>query len=131
MGWLSSFLGLEPKKSASSGKAKKWAARRSHHVYVVELDHEVLKERKFMAANPQYRKGMNCFYVGMTGLSPEARFKNHQDGHKSNKYAHKYGKRLCPREYAKYNPMTYEQAQKREVQLAESFRAKGHAVWQK
>jgi hypothetical protein len=94
------------------------------------LDLKVLEERKFMLANPQYKKGMKCFYVGMTGLPPEERFKNHKRGHKSNKYAHKYGKRLRPREYAKYNPMTREEAEKREVQLAEDLRAMGHAVWQ-
>ena len=34
-------------------------------------------------------------------------------------------------EYEKFNPMTREEAEKKEVELAESLRAKGHGVWQR
>jgi hypothetical protein len=38
-----------------------------HHVYVIELDKDVLCESKFKKANPDYMIGKPCVYVGMTG----------------------------------------------------------------
>lgn len=101
-----------------------------HSVYVIELDNEVLLDKRFSAANPDYCDQKSCVYVGMTGLSPEQRFKNHREGNKSNKYAHRYGMRLLPELYEIHNPMTYEQAQVKERELAEELRSSGYAVWQ-
>ncbi|UCF78434.1 MAG: hypothetical protein JSW03_10110 [Candidatus Eiseniibacteriota bacterium] len=103
---------------------------RVHNVYVVELDKDVLKERKFLEANSGHDPEKACLYVGMTGLSPDERFKNHKEGRKANKYVKKYGLWLRRRIYTKYNPMTYEEAQRMEAWLARRLRAKGHAVWQ-
>ena len=69
-------------------------------------------------------------YVGMTGLDPEERFARHQQGHKANRYVTRYGLRLRPDLYEHLNPMTYERAQDVEVQLADSLRKRGYAVWQ-
>ena len=44
-----------------------------HNVYVVELSPEVLQHARFRKANPDYDAVKPCVYVGMTGLSPEAR----------------------------------------------------------
>ena len=101
-----------------------------HNVYVVDLDKAVLNERKFVEANPDHDPAKACLYVGMTGLSPDKRFQNHKKGHKENKYVQKYGRWLRWRMYEKYNPMTYEEAQRMERELAMKLRAKGHAVWQ-
>jgi len=52
--------------------------------------------------------------------------KGHAGGNAKN-----YGKFLRWKLFEKYNPMTYEQACRREVQLAEDLRKKrGYAVWQ-
>ncbi len=103
---------------------------RSHNVYVVRLDPAVLKHRKFRKANPVYVEGRPCVYVGMTGLSPEERFQNHKRGHKGNWYVKEYGIRLMPEWYAKSNPLSYEDAQEWEYELAERLRGQGWAVWQ-
>lgn len=102
-----------------------------HHVYVIELDRAVLKEKRFCQENPNYAGEKACLYVGLTGRAPEERFKQHQDGVKSGKYPHKYGRYLRPRLYRKFNPMSYEDAVAREKQLALDLRAQGYAVWQR
>ena len=101
-----------------------------HNVYVIELDKAVLNERKFVEANPDHDPKIACLYVGMTGLSPDERFKNHKAGYKANRYVKKYGLRLCCSMYEEYNPMTYDDALEMEEKLAKLLRAKGHAVWQ-
>jgi hypothetical protein len=102
----------------------------THNIYVVELDKKVLEERKFLEANLGHDPQKACLYVGMTGLSPDERFKNHKQGHKANVYVRKYGLWLRRRMFRKYNPMTYEEAQRMEAWLAMRLRKKGHAVWQ-
>ena len=104
--------------------------RLAHNVYVIELDPAVLDERRFRARNPNYVEGMPCVYVGMTGLTVEERFANHRAGHKSNRYAHRYGLRLLPGLYACFNPMPYEAARRMEQDLADELQEKGYAVWQ-
>ena len=101
-----------------------------HNVYVVELDEAVLKDKKFCAANPNFDPYLSCLYVGMTGLDPKERFKNHKRGYKANKYVQKHGLHLLPRIYDCYNPMSYEKAAAKEKSLADDLRAEGYAVWQ-
>ena len=101
-----------------------------HHVYVIELDELVLKDKGFVRANPDRDPYLSCLYVGMTGLNPKQRFKNHKAGYKANKYVRKYGLHLLPSLYEFYNPMSYTQAQAKEKELAEELRAQGYAVWQ-
>jgi predicted GIY-YIG superfamily endonuclease len=90
--------------------------RRHHHVYVVYL------------RNPT-GDGRAGYYVGMTGLTPEARFANHKKGVKSAGVVRRCGERLVPKLYAHLNPMTYEQAAKMEQQLATELRAAGYQVF--
>lgn len=101
-----------------------------HSVYVVLLDPEVIHDRRFAAANPQYRRGAPCVYVGMTGLTPDQRFANHKSGVRANRYVKRFGLRLERTLYRHLNPMTYRQAQEWEEDLAESLRRRGYAVWQ-
>ena len=107
-----------------------FAPRLSHNVYVVELDSAVLKMRAFRARNPDYRAGMPCVYVGMTGLPPGERFQNHKAGVKANRFVRDFGKGLLPELFECFNPMPFEAAEQMEVELAEELRGKGYAVWQ-
>jgi len=73
--------------------------------------------------------GRAGYYVGMTGLSPEARFANHKAGRKASRVVRKFGERLVPRLYAHLNPMTYARAKQMERYLAESLRKRGFQVF--
>ncbi|MEO5701796.1 MAG: hypothetical protein ABIS17_15780 [Casimicrobiaceae bacterium] len=101
-----------------------------HSVYVIELASEVLQERRFVRANPDYRLGRPCVYVGMTGLLPDERFDKHKAGIKANRFVQRYGLRLVPELYDVYNPMPYRAAQEMEVELGIGLREAGYAVWQ-
>jgi hypothetical protein len=90
--------------------------RQHHNVYVVYL------------RNP-CGDGKAGYYVGMTGLTPEARFENHKRGYKSASIVKRCGERLVPALYAHLNPMTFRDAAKMEKQLAEELRAKGYQVF--
>jgi hypothetical protein len=105
--------------------------KKHHNVYVVELDGAVLGEGRFARANPRHDPSRPCLYVGATGLSPEKRFENHKAGYKANRYVERYGLRLRPELYEEYNPLSYEDAQEMERELAAMLREKGYAVWQK
>lgn len=104
--------------------------RYHHSVYVVELDAAVLNLARFRRANPDRDILKPCLYVGMTGLSPEARFARHKAGIQANPLVQRYGLRLLPRLYAYANPMPYEAAREMEVELALGLKAQGYAVWQ-
>lgn len=54
------------------------ASRYHHHVCVVELSQDVLREPRFRKANPDYDPAKPCVCVGMTGLSPDDRFDKHK-----------------------------------------------------
>ena len=83
---------------------RKRPQRHHHSVYVVELSKRVLEEPKFRRANPDYLPGMPCFYVGMTGLSPDERFDKHKAGIQANRFVREYGLRLRPDLFEVYNP---------------------------
>lgn len=117
-------------KPATSKNKAAQVPQPAHNVYVIELDPAVLENKKFREANPNYRDGLPCVYVGMTGLSPEERFQNHRNGVKSSKYPRLYGLCLLPDLYADINPMLYADACKAEVDLAEELRGRGYGVWQ-
>lgn len=106
-------------------------ARRPHHnVYVVELHPDVLQEPKFRRNNPDYVEGKPCVYVGMTGLDPDVRFDKHKAGIQANSYVFRYGLRLLPDLYEGFNPMRYEEAVEREVEIGIDLRSAGFGVWQ-
>lgn len=90
--------------------------RPHHSVYVVYL------------RNPR-GDGKAGYYVGMTGLTPEERFGNHKAGIKAARVVHKYGVRLVPVLYEHLNPMTFEEAARMEVQLADELRARGFQIF--
>lgn len=104
--------------------------RAHHHVYVVELSHGVLRERKFVRCNPGYIEGKPCVYVGMTGLDPDHRFDKHMAGIQANAFVTRYGLRLLPDLYEGFNPMPYREAVDREIEIGIDLRSAGFGVWQ-
>jgi predicted GIY-YIG superfamily endonuclease len=104
--------------------------RKHYHVYVIELSKEVLYEAKFGKCNPGYITGKPCVYVGMTGLDPDLRFDKHKAGIQSNRYVKQYGLRLLPDLYEAFNPMSYDEARDKEVEIGIDLREAGFGVWQ-
>ncbi|MDP8236609.1 MAG: GIY-YIG nuclease family protein [Candidatus Erginobacter occultus] len=103
----------------------------AYHVYVIELDSEVRRSGRFQKANPRMTIALPCLYVGQTAKSPAARFRQHLSGGRlSNSFVKRYGRRLLPDLYRKYNPIpTRKDALELEKYLAEILRAAGHGVW--
>ena len=81
-----------------------------HNVYVIELDKEVLKFDEFVKANPQYKEGMPCLFVGETRHTPQKRFNYHLVGYKSHEFVRRHARRLAPEYYARINPVDADQA---------------------
>lgn len=104
--------------------------RAHHHVYVIELDDRVWNSARFRRANPGWRLGKPFVYVGMTGLDPDVRMDKHKAGIQANLFVQRYGVRLLPALYERYNPMSYRDAQAMEVELGIYLRACGYGVWQ-
>jgi hypothetical protein len=97
---------------------------------VIELSRDVLNESKFRKNNPGYIDGKLCVYVGMTGLDPDVRFDKHKAGIQANAYVFKYGLRLLPDLYEAFNPMRYEAAVEKEIEIGIDLRSAGFGVWQ-
>ena len=76
-----------------------------YYIYVIELDKQVGKLVKFRKQSPQFLLGNRCFYVGQSVKKPSIRFRQHKAGYKSNTYAKRFGMRLIPEFYEKYNPI--------------------------
>lgn len=106
------------------------ARRNRYHVYVIELSQDVLYESSFKLCNPGYIRGKPCVYVGMTGLDPDVRFDKHKAGIQSNRYVKDYGLRLLPDLYEAFNPMSYDEARDKEVEVGIDLREAGFGVWQ-
>ncbi|EER61010.1 conserved hypothetical protein [Acidovorax delafieldii 2AN] len=100
-----------------------------HHVYVVELSKDVLLEPRFRKCNPGYIDGRPCVYVGMTGLDPDVRFDKHKAGIQANRFVTRYGLRLLPDLYEGFNPMNYDEAADREIEIGIDLRSAGFGVW--
>ena len=105
---------------------------RKHHysVYVVELADTVWNLAGFRKANPGHVLGKPFVYVGMTGLDPDVRFDKHMAGLQASRYVTRYGLRLLPDLYEGFNPMTYDDAAEREVEVGIDLRSAGFGVWQ-
>ena len=102
----------------------------AYYVYVIELDKEVAKSNKFREQSPHYLYGNPCFYVGQSAKAPLLRFKQHKEGYKSNTFARKFGFRLVPKFYEKYNPIpTRKDAEELEEYLSNKLRELRYGVW--
>ena len=87
-----------------------------HFVYVVYL------------RNPK-GDGKAGYYVGMTGLTPEERFRNHKAGIKASRVVRRFGERLVPKLYDHLNPMSYREALAMEKQLFDELKVLGYQVF--
>lgn len=119
---------MPPLKRRTLRKFSSAAAKDHHNVYVVLLDPKVGKLRKVRLLNPHRDATKPCVYVGLTGLSPEERFGNHQQGIKSSFYVKRYGIRLVPELFTHLNPMPYDAAAQMEKDLTEDLRREGYTV---
>jgi hypothetical protein len=115
--------------AAAAVPRPRWA-RAHHSVYVVELDPVAVEDRAFRAANPEMIPGGLCLYVGLTGLSPQKRFRNHRRGHKAAAIVRRHGLRLLPLYYRQYNPVPFEVGEVLEPWLAARLRERRFGVWQ-
>ena len=100
-----------------------------HSVYAVELDRAVWRNRTFRERNPGGAAG-GCLYVGVTGLTPEARFERHRAGTQSARFVHEHGVRLRLDLVEGFSRLPYRIAACMEPKLAAWLRAQGFAVWQ-
>jgi predicted GIY-YIG superfamily endonuclease len=102
-----------------------------HNLYVIDLRPKIFEmERGFAENNPHRLPGKPCVYVGMTGLTPEERLREHQNGNHAARFVKRYGVRLLPELYTHFNPMPYDLATVMEIELARQLRERGYAVWQ-
>jgi len=120
----------EGRTSVAANSKKPKASLATFSVYVIRLDGAVAEVRRFKEANPDRRLDKPCVYVGMTARKPEERFEQHRRGFKASRLVKRFGLSLIPRLYLRWNPMTYEQAKKKEVELARRLRKRGYGVWQ-
>jgi len=73
--------------------------------------------------------GRAGYYVGMTGLCPEDRFKNHKAGRKAAGVVRRFGERLVPKLYGHLPLMSYREALEAEARLANDLRERGFLVY--
>jgi hypothetical protein len=69
-------------------------------------------------------------YVGLTGLTPDERYRNHKSGCQASRVVRRYGIGLLPALYRHLNPLDWEPAQLAEVELAAALRTTGLRVHQ-
>ena len=100
------------------------------NLYVIRLDDAVLNKPKYSGLNPNHRPGKPCMYVGSTALDPDARFKQHLNGHKPARIVKNHGMYLMRRKYEHLNPVAADEAEDLEKLPAERLRRKGYWVWQ-
>ena len=102
----------------------------NYYLYVVELERSVGKLVKFRSQSPQFLFGNKCFYVGQSVRRPYERYQQHKKGYKANTYVKKFGFRLAPEFYEKYNPIpTRKDAEDLESYLAMKLRKERYGVW--
>ena len=107
-----------------------------YYVYVLELDKAFANTSKAKEANPNARPDKPCIYIGSSSKTPEERFQEHINGKRNNRgpvfsrVVFRYGIRLRPRLYEKYNPLkTREEAESKEKELTAKYRKRGYTVW--
>jgi predicted GIY-YIG superfamily endonuclease len=76
---------------------------------------------------PRHPDGFGV-YVGETGLTPEQRFWNHKNGHKSSKHVRKYGVRLLRPLFDHLQGLSREDAKRIEKELAKALADAGFWV---
>jgi hypothetical protein len=87
----------------------------AYYVYVVELTEKA---------------GPRALYVGQSALFPAERFSQHLTGYKAASVVRRYGQRLRPDLFERYNPIpTRADAEEMERRLSERLAAGGYRVY--
>ena len=102
-----------------------------YRIYVVLLDIGVTEKKRFTKANPNYQIGKPCYYVGMTGKTPDERLAQHKIGQKACSYVTNYGIRLELEKFESIPLLNHADAMVMEVSHAELLRSQGYGIWQK
>jgi hypothetical protein len=74
--------------------------------------------------------GDHGLYVGLTGLTPDERYRNHKAGYQASRSVRKYGTGLLPALYRHLNPLDWQRGALAEVALAEALAETGVRVKQ-
>lgn len=115
--------------SLCAGLSPRSWSRGRHSLYAIELDRDVWTHRAFRDRNPGGAEG-GCLYLGVTGLTPEARFERHREGTQSGRFVRTHGIRLRLDLVEGFARLPYRVAACMEPKLAAWLRAQGFAVWQ-
>lgn len=108
-----------------------WSDKPTCRIYVIRLDTEVRKAKRFRDANPSASEDAECLYVGMTACSAEERFNQHKRGYKACSFVRKHGLSLVTELFPRNDLLTVNAARRLEIEHAESLRKQGYAVWQR
>jgi predicted GIY-YIG superfamily endonuclease len=108
-----------------------WSEKPTCRIYVIRLDPEVRKAKRFRGANPSAHEDAECLYVGMTACSAEERFKQHKQGYKACSFVRKHGLSLVPELFPETELLPLNKAYQLEIEHAESLRKQGYSVWQR
>ncbi|WP_420378786.1 hypothetical protein [Gilvibacter sp.] len=106
-----------------------------YRVYVISLNKEVLKSKKFRKRNPDYIEGKPCYCVGITTKDPSERALQHRDAARNekgplySKLAHKYYNGLTKKFSSLKAVSGKKKAEKLEADVARKLQAKGCGVW--
>jgi hypothetical protein len=108
-----------------------WSDKPTCRIYVIRLDPEVRKAKRFRDANTLASEDAECLYVGMTACSAEERFNQHKRGYKSCSFVRNYGISLVMELFPQTDLLPINAARRLEIEHSESLRKQGYAVWQK
>jgi hypothetical protein len=108
-----------------------WSDKPTFRIYVIRLDPEARRAKRFRDANPLAREDAECLYVGMTACSAEERFNQHKRGYKACSFVRRYGLSLFTELFPQTDLLPVNAARRLEIEHAESLRKQGYAVWQK
>jgi len=115
-----------------------------YKVYVIRLKEDVItddkkKNKLFRDANPAYKNGKPCYYVGYTSKSVKERVEQHRYNLKNKKGISIGDKKHFVQDYYLWTSKktfgnkefynTIEEAKKAEKKTAEKLRKRGSAVW--
>ncbi|MFM8715607.1 MAG: DUF3293 domain-containing protein [Spartobacteria bacterium] len=108
-----------------------WSDKPGYCIYVIRLESEVRKAKRFREANPLASEDAECLYVGMTACSAEERFNQHKHGYKACSFVRRYGLSLFTELFPQPDLLPVKAARRLETEHAESLRKQGYAVWQR
>ena len=113
-----------PTKTPATDKQEKY------YLYAIRLRDDVLTKRKFVSANPKYRPGKPCFYVGTSIYPPKKRFAKHLAGERSSWWVRTFGLHVAKRKCKVRLKSVHGAREEVERAYAEELRSQGYGIWQ-